>query len=189
VYVLNLSGNATTKIIELQVAHELAGDGEVVATSIDGVFYVLRNGETPGYIAGNITVAQYNGQIHCLGMRNLTVTGTGPHTGSITVDGYYSHATSFKGPFEGPAEVSIEIGQQLFGSISMGGDCSGALSVGALWADSDITVKGALSGGLTVGYPMGGPGTITAGSRGSRRTGESFAYGHDSFSRNWLSRV
>jgi hypothetical protein len=160
VHVVNLSGSATTRIVELQVAHELAGDGEVVATSIDGVFYVLRNGETPGYIAGNITVAQYNGQIHCLGMRNLTVTGAGPHSGTITVDADY-YDDIFIG---GSASVAIDIGGDLFGVVGIYGDSSGGLSVGPMHSNSGVHVNGSLAGGLQIGGPGTGHGYVTAGS-------------------------
>ncbi|MBU0638426.1 MAG: hypothetical protein KKB50_06135 [Planctomycetes bacterium] len=194
------AGAWTATIKELHIAGDFSYKGPTVANQIgdtgsetfDVAGDVLNNIEVTGdiradidvtgNIAGNIAIGGLlAGDLSCTTAQDITLNGTGTHTGDITIEGAYSHTifvadsmagTIETGPYDGEAEMSgvicstgdlatLEINGEMTGLIDSGGTIarlrinSGVEHSGSIMAADylgDAEVSGDLTGWIGVGY-------------------------------------
>ncbi len=79
-------------------------------------------------IAGAITIGgNLLNSITATSLANLTVNGSGPHTGNITVRGNYAKAVLLNGSYAG----RMSFNDSLSGQVTIGADLTGSISIAA----------------------------------------------------------
>lgn len=150
---IDLIGGAdnTTQVYSIFISGDFGENGPMLA---DKVGSVAAYGDLLGRIAprdeisGDIVVGgdlQANIEADWLG-GSVTVSGTGPHTGSITARQANVGAISINGPLTG----SVTCPGTVDGSINVGGSLNGNIEIGGDVSHS-INIAGDLSGSLSIG--------------------------------------
>jgi hypothetical protein len=137
VRVLNLSGNATTVIVECWVAHDLAADDNVVTGTL-GTTYV---GNAIGH---DIVIDNLYGDINCISMRSLyeNAGARAAPAPSIEVWGDWGYDPSDpQDPYDEIVSLSLnELGTlALMGHVEIQGDLASLYPVGDITGDVHVT--------------------------------------------------
>ncbi len=118
VWEIDLSNATTGTLAKLEITEDLGQTNGVTVDSVSGEVEMggnLLNTFDGGDIGAPITIGGLlSGNISADSARDITVDGTGTHTGSMTVRGVYSDALALGGPMSG--DISIQGNISRFGA-------------------------------------------------------------------------
>jgi hypothetical protein len=167
--------DAPTMVYSVYISNDFGADGPMLADDVGSVavYGDLLGSIPPSYdITGNVVIGgQLQAYVVGNALADVTVSGTGMHTGNITARTGDIGAVSVAGRLSGnltcagdangsitiagPLSGSIEIGASANSSIDIGGPVTGNVTVGGDVSDSMI-IRGDLLGGLSIGGRLTG---------------------------------
>lgn len=143
------NADSSGQVHSMTISGDYGQTGPMLATFVSGISIGGNcvNGILPTSLSGQVSIqGNLTGTIHATGAitADVTVSGAGPHTGSIASD---SSAEAYGG--------TIYVGGSMSGNVTFGDGLSGSVTIdGAM--SGNTTINGDLTGALAIGGDLSG---------------------------------